>query len=250
MIDKIDLKDRKILYELDLNARQTDKGIAKKVGLSREAVRYRIEKLVNLGYINYFMTLLNTMKLGFEWYRTFFKLQNVSLEKESEIIEWLKKHASWVTKVEGKWDLNTGIFCKTVYEYRDLINEFLIKYSAYIERYEVAIVTRMWHYHRDFLINKKINTSKAEVMGFAKAEDYSSEKIDEMDYKILSVLLKNARMKTIDIARKLNTTEIVVRHRIKKLKKNGVILGFRSFLNINKLGYIYFKPEYVYIIKK
>ena len=42
-------------------------------------------------------------------------------------LKWLKKHASWVTKVEGKWDLNTGIFCKTVYEYRDLINEFLIK---------------------------------------------------------------------------------------------------------------------------
>ena len=78
-------------------------------------------------------------------------------------------------------------------------------------------------------------------MGFTKAEDYSSVKIDEMDYKILEVLLKNARMKTVDIARKLKTTEIVVRYRIKKLKKDGIILGFRSFLNINKLGYIYFK---------
>ena len=241
MEDKLDLKDNKILYELDLNARQTDKEIARKVGLSREAVRYRIERLEKKGYINYFMTILNTMKLGFEWYRTFFKFQNVSLDKEAKIINWLMKHASWVTKVEGKWDLNTGIFCKNVYEYRDLINEFLLKYSVYIERYEVAIVTRMWHYHRDYLINKKISNSKSDIMGFSKAEDYSFEKIDEIDYKILNILLKNARMKTIDIARKLKTSEIVVRYRMKKLKEKGIILGYRSFLNINKLGYLYFK---------
>ena len=76
---KLDLKDRKILYELDLNARQSDKEIAKKVGISREAVRYRIQKLIDEGYINYFITLLNTMKLGFYWYRTFFKFQSFSL---------------------------------------------------------------------------------------------------------------------------------------------------------------------------
>ena len=75
MLEILDLKDRKILYELDINARQTDKEIAKKVGLSREAVRYRIDKLLKDGYINYFITILNSMKLGFEWYRTFFSLR-------------------------------------------------------------------------------------------------------------------------------------------------------------------------------
>ncbi len=240
-MERLDLKDKKILYELDLNARQTDKKIAEKVGLSREATRYRIQKLIDEGYINYFITILNTMKLGFDWYRTFFKFQNVNLQKEKEIIDWLKEKASWITKVEGKWDLNTGIFCKNVYEFRDIINQFLVKFSEFIERYEVSIVTRMWHYHRDYLIEKKNKTSKAEIMGFSLNKEYKIEKIDSMDYKILEVLLKNARMKTIDIARKINSTEMVVRYRIKNLIKNGIILGFRSFLNIKKLGYIYFK---------
>jgi len=82
MIKRLDLKDRKILYQLDLDARQTDSQIAKKVGLSRDAVRYRIAKLLEEGYINYFMTVLNSMKLGFEWYRTFFKFQNMTVKKE------------------------------------------------------------------------------------------------------------------------------------------------------------------------
>ncbi|MEK6850679.1 MAG: winged helix-turn-helix transcriptional regulator [Nanoarchaeota archaeon] len=240
-MEKLDLKDRKILYELDLNARQTDKEISRKVGLSREATRYRIQKLMSEGYINYFMTILNTMKLGYDWYRTFFKFQNINLQKEKEIIDWLNERASWVTKVEGKWDLNTGIFCKNVYDFKDILDKFILEFSSYIERYEVSIVTRMWHYHRDYLIENKNKTSKAEIMGFSSRKDYKIEKIDENDYKILEVLLKDARMKTVDIARKINSTEMIVRYRIKNLIKKGIILGFRSFLNIGKLGYAYFK---------
>ena len=244
MTDKLDLKDKKILYQLDLNARQTDSQIARKVQLSRDSVRYRISRLIEQGYINYFMTILNSMKLGFEWYRTFFKFQNLTIDKEEEIIKWLKERASWITKVEGIWDLNTGIFCKNVYEYRDVINEFLVKYGKYVDKYDVAIVTKMWHYHRDYLLDKKLKTSKPDLIGFDEKANYNSEKIDEIDYKILSVLLKNARMKTIDIARKVETTEIVVRYRMNNLIKKGIIIGFRSFLNINKLGYLYFKIHF------
>ena len=241
MTDNLDLKDRKILYELDLNARQSDSEIAKKVGLTRDSVRYRINKLVENGYINYFMTLLNSMKLGYDWYRTFFKFQNLTIEKEKEIIDYLKKRASWISKVEGIWDLNTGIFVKNVYEYRDLINEFLLKYSSFIERYDVSIVTREWSYHRDYLLNKKQKTSKPILMGFDPQKQYRIEIIDETDYKILKTILKNARMKTIDIARDIKTTEMVVRYRLKNLIKNGIIIGFKPFLNVHKLGYTYFK---------
>src|SRR3989344_5314763 len=144
----LDSKDREILYQLDLNARQSDSQLSRKVRLHRDVVRYRIAKLQERGYINYFMTTLNSMKLGFEWYRTFFKFQNLALKKEEEIINWLKSRVSWIVKVEGTWDLNTAIFCKNVYEYRDFIHEFLLRYSAHIAKYEIARITRMWHYHR------------------------------------------------------------------------------------------------------
>ncbi|HLC87119.1 MAG TPA: winged helix-turn-helix transcriptional regulator [Candidatus Nanoarchaeia archaeon] len=243
-MEKLDLKDRKILYQLDLDARQSDSHIAKKVKLSRDAVKYRINKLLEKGFINYFMTVLNSMKLGFNWYRTFFKFQNLTVEKEEEIIGWLRDKASWITKVEGIWDLNTGIFVKDVYEYRDIINEFLVKYGEYIDKYEVAIVTREWIYHHDYLLNKKQKTTTPQLMGYKEKGNYKIEKIDKIDYKILSALLKNARMKTIDIAKKINSTEMVVRYRIKKMMENGIIIGFRPFLNVHKLNYIYFKTHF------
>lgn len=44
-IPKIDLKDRKIIRELDMNARMGIKELAKRVGLSRQVVQYRLERM-------------------------------------------------------------------------------------------------------------------------------------------------------------------------------------------------------------
>ena len=82
------------------------------------------------------------------------------------------------------------------------------------------------------------------LMGFEEGAKYESEEIDKTDYRILSVLLKNARMKTVDIAEKIGSTEMVVRYRIKKMRDNGIILGFKPFLNMKKLGYTYFKVHF------
>jgi len=45
MTYELDLKDKKILYELDINSRQPNSEIAKKVGLSKQIVGLRIKKL-------------------------------------------------------------------------------------------------------------------------------------------------------------------------------------------------------------
>ena len=42
---KIDLKDRKILNQLDINSRQSLSQIGKKVGLPKNVVAYRIKRL-------------------------------------------------------------------------------------------------------------------------------------------------------------------------------------------------------------
>ena len=56
---KLDLKDKKILYELDRNSRQSNKQIAKKVGLSEQVVGNRIRRLQEWGIIEYFFVKTN-----------------------------------------------------------------------------------------------------------------------------------------------------------------------------------------------
>ena len=73
---KIDLKDRKILYELDTNSRQSYHEIAKKVGLSKDSIIYRIKKLQEQGVIKKFHTIYDVGKLGFISFRLYLKFQN------------------------------------------------------------------------------------------------------------------------------------------------------------------------------
>jgi len=54
---KIDKKDREILYQLDVNARQSLRSIGSKVGISKSVVQYRIDRMITEGIIKNFYTL-------------------------------------------------------------------------------------------------------------------------------------------------------------------------------------------------
>ena len=62
---QIDIKDHKILYQLDVDALQSAAQIAKKVGLSKDSVNYRIKKMFKSGIIRHYYPVLNTPYLGF-----------------------------------------------------------------------------------------------------------------------------------------------------------------------------------------
>ena len=57
-------------------------------------------------------------------------------------------------------------------------------------------------------------------------------KIDEIDEKILRLLIKDARTRLKDIAKDCNITSTSVLNRIKRLKKHGVITGATLFPKI------------------
>ena len=61
-MEKLDLKDRKILYELDINSRQSFRSIGRKVGLSKDIVASRIKKLIDKGIIIRFFTYYDTLQ--------------------------------------------------------------------------------------------------------------------------------------------------------------------------------------------
>ena len=64
-MEKLDLKDRKILYELDIDSRQSFSKLSKKVGLHKDVVAYRVKKLQEREIIKNFYTELNGYKLGY-----------------------------------------------------------------------------------------------------------------------------------------------------------------------------------------
>ena len=88
MAYKLDKKDKQILYQLDLDSRQSYKQIGKKSKLSREVVQYRIKQLEKKGIIRGYQTLIDVSKLGYLNCRFFIKFQKDSPEEENLVIEY------------------------------------------------------------------------------------------------------------------------------------------------------------------
>jgi Lrp/AsnC family transcriptional regulator for asnA, asnC and gidA len=63
--------------------------------------------------------------------------------------------------------------------------------------------------------------------------------IDEIDVKILRELIKDARTKLKDIAKKCGLSSTAILNRIMRLKAEGVITGSIQFLNMSQMGYMY-----------
>lgn len=60
--------------------------------------------------------------------------------------------------------------------------------------------------------------------------------IDEVDQKILSFLVNNARMPFLEIARECGVSGAAIHQRVKKLESNGVITGSRLLVKPQALG--------------
>jgi Lrp/AsnC family leucine-responsive transcriptional regulator len=232
------IKDRKILYELDIDSRQSYGNLAKKVGLSKESVFYRVKKLADSGIIKRFHTLVDTSKLGYTSFRIFIKLKNTSSRKEKEIINYLKnqKIVAWVVSIEGNWDINMWLLPKTIKELSDFWNSFYDKFVNHIDEKSLSIFTKIVYYGRPFLISRNYNDK-----AFTFAREPEESKIDNIDHEILKLLVPNSRISILEMANKLDLSPKTVSYRIRNLEKRKVIVGYRLMLDLEKLGYLYYR---------
>ncbi len=240
MIEKLDLKDKKIIFELDKNSRQSLNQLAKKIGLSKDVVRYRINKLEKEGYLLGYQTLIDFTKIGYLAIRFSINLMGASPKKEEEIIDFLKKNSKvfLVSETEGESNLSVGILIREIFEIKFFQKEFEKKFKKYIKEIRLGIYIDLFHFNRDYLLGKKSFSDKI-------IETNSDKKIsvDKKDLKILKILSKNSRISIMEIAKILKLNANTVAFRIKSLEKKKVILGYKIIFGFDKIGYNYIKVD-------
>ncbi|MEK6952421.1 MAG: Lrp/AsnC family transcriptional regulator [Nanoarchaeota archaeon] len=237
----MDLKDKKILYQLDLNARQTNTQIAKKVGLSKDVVNYRIKSLEKEGIITGYYTVIDTSKLGYFSFRVYLKLIDSTIIKEEEIINFLvnDKKTFFIVDIDGPFDIGFSVWVKNIYEFEDFYLKFKEKYKQYIGKDQISIFTSYYISNRSYILEKK----KVEnIVEYGKSELI---KHDEIDIKILNLISSNARIPIVEISKKLNMPERTVAFRIKQLEKKKIIQGYRVLFDLKLLGYEYYKVDFI-----
>ena len=241
MVD-IDLKDRKILYERDLNCRQSNTHIGKKVGLKKDVVSYRIKRMQDEGVIRNFWTAINTFKLGYNVFRIYINFHYVNTQIKNDIIQYFTDYKnSWaVISVKGPIDIDVVVWVKNIYDFYKFWDKTLERYEDYFEKYTISIYIKAVGYKKSYLLGE---STKSEKIMYKTICDGSTVSIDETDYKLLNELAINARIPLIELAEKLGSSSQTVNYRIKNLIDKGVIQAFRVNIDRSKLGLQLFKVD-------
>lgn len=239
-MEKVDLRDQKILYHLDLDSRQSFSQVGKKVGLHKDVVAHRVKRLQEKGIIVRFNTLIDTLKLGYTCLRFYFNYQYITPEIKKEIIDHFVsfKRSQIVVSFEGGVELCVILLAKNVSEIHSFWQKTLSKYRDYFADQSIAPFIGENIYTKSFLIKEKDDRANLIVRRGGDIVDY-----DNLDYQILKILACNSRMPTVDIAKKLNITTTTVRKRIKRLIDLGVILKFHITINWELIDYKWFKVD-------
>ena len=134
----IDEMDKKILNELNKNARLSFRDLAKILGISVATISHRVKKMEHLGIIKGYIPLLDQKKVGYD----FTAIIEISIEK-GRLSDVEKKLAEFENTV-GVYDI-TGVYDALViarFKDRDHLNDFIKKIQKleYVQKTYTSIV--------------------------------------------------------------------------------------------------------------
>jgi len=229
--------DRDILYTLDHDSRQSIAEVARELHLGRERSQYRIKRLTERGVIKSFTTSVNPYKFGLVIYKTYIQLEH-NRKKIARFVEHLDAHPRvyWYAECEGTWDLMFAVFGKSPKEFHTIQSAILSKFSDIIVNFSVYTIVEALFFRKNYL--RGIGTGS-----FPFGGEPEHHELTEIDFNILRLLSEDSRLTAVDIGQRLKTTPSIVRGRIEKLEKLGIIVGYRIELNLKEIGMMYLKAQ-------
>lgn len=240
---KIDKKDRKILLELDRDARQSYAEIAKRCDMPAETVRYRIKNLEQLKIVQNYLTVIDGGKLGYYYYKVFFKFHNVDESKVQKIISYLTAHPNicWVVRVDELFDI---AFTPRVFdpiEQSQLMDSLRKRFSEYLLQWTLSINISMDFLTRDYLTNSKRKaTPKGSYSARADSARREPVKLDGESRAVLQAICETPRASTAEISSRLDIPDYTVQNRIRLLEKSEIIVRYSMVLNNDALAQVNF----------
>jgi Lrp/AsnC family transcriptional regulator for asnA, asnC and gidA len=230
------MKDKRILKELFDNGRMPFSVVAKKVGLSKEVVSYRVNNMIKDGLLIGFNSVYDVKKIGFQTYLVYVKLKNIDNRKEEEIVAELSTHPNiaWIVKCIGNFDLILKFFVKDNMQLSAILKELEKKFD-YFSEFETDNVSVEIPVPAAYLYSP---LRPKEL----PARDEDKLELNKIEIGILENLAKDSRMQISEISKKLKIQRDTIKYHLKKLEKEKVILTYRpsAWSGSKSLGYSWY----------
>jgi Lrp/AsnC family transcriptional regulator, leucine-responsive regulatory protein len=232
---KLDVKDYKILKELDKDYRKSFSEIAKTVGLSKNSIALRFEKLKE--YIMHGAVGIDNELLGYKMVKVFYSFDYYDEKIENQLIQELKKHKNilWVARFYGPFDISICLMVRDLNNLVTHITQFNERFAKQIREKEIQIVSKQFFCRHGYLYGE---TLPVNTKVFQTEKRYI---LSDKEKKILSTFRNDPRMSIIEISKKTNISPKTISVILKKLEKNKIITGYYMTLDNTKFNLNTFK---------
>jgi DNA-binding Lrp family transcriptional regulator len=234
-VKKLDAIDISIVQQLNVNGRTPATEIANRLGdVSPRVVQYRIEKLIRDEVIRV-VAIIQLEPLGFTTRADV--LIDVEPGKIKSVSKRLAKYSeiSYVACHFGVSDICVTIHARDNKEFFNFVNRSITSIPG-ISNVQTILLPQLLKYP-DLWFGFDLGRNNP-PMEFASDTSWKTIKLEDVDRKIINLLVDNGRIPVTQLAKSLsNSSSQFVRKRIEFFIQEEIIL-IKAIVNPEKLGYL------------
>ena len=230
------LIERKILKELELNARIPFSKIGKRFRTSEQRISYIVKSLKKRKILQNFHTIIDYSRFNALSFRVYFRINYVNKKEYQKLINFLTAHPNsyLVSSCGGRYDLICLFLANNASQFNKLLKNIMEQFPRQLQNYEVLTTIVMRNFGRKFFFEDKNILPRQLIIG----GDRTPLAISYMDKQILSEIAVDARKSSVEIAAKLNISPKTVISHMKNLQNKKIILGYKPLLNTGNLTHL------------
>lgn len=232
--------DKKILYELDQEGRESFAKIAKTIGTTTQVVKYHYDKLINSGIIKHFWAFVDYDKAGYSFFWGYWlKFSGLTKETEENMYADFKanKHIPIIMRCDGYADVLLGIIGQDIFHHNKVLQSIFAKYGKYITMSNIVVGLGFIKFPRSYLIGEENKIGSFAVSGGT----IKTKKLSEVDRKIISLLQEDGRIDFTQIAKILEVSISLVHKHYYNLLNKEVITKITYTLDYEKIGMVFYR---------
>jgi Lrp/AsnC family leucine-responsive transcriptional regulator len=227
-------RDKRLLYEYCRNSRRPFTVLARKSRMSQQLVSYKIKAMKEAGIITQSYPLIDYSMFGLLQFYVHFRINYRSRKSFQDLVSRIQRHESVVevTVRSGHYDLIVTFMSKNPSSFNKTLRRLIEKNPDQLKNHIILTNVVSHYFPKKYMVGLEGSIKDSIIGG-----DREPAIITETDKKVLELLVKDARSRTVDIAAKVKINPRTVVAVIKRLKKVGILQGFSSLLNFRLAGF-------------
>jgi Lrp/AsnC family transcriptional regulator for asnA, asnC and gidA len=206
--------DRGLILSLQIDGRASYAALAQRLGTTEKVVAARVRSLLSSGIID-ITTVADPKALGYNYVAMIgVRTAGVSRPEVAQRLTLLDG-VDYVVVVTGRYDLLVEVFCRTLADLRDVIDDGIKSIPGVIEVEDHPYLSL--YYQQGAFESARDKTELDEATRDARAE------FDDVDIAVASLLNENGREPFRAIADKLSISEAQVRRRVARMQDSGAV---------------------------